>query len=281
MIGVRLQIALAAFTLDATLELPGSGVTAIYGPSGSGKTLLLRALAGLDRRARGRIAFGDTPWQDDDRRLFVPTHRRGVGYVFQEPSLFAHLTVRANLAFGQARTPAAARTIGWDQAIELLGVGPLLDRLPAALSGGERQRVAIARALLAGPQLLLLDEPLAALDVARRREILPYLARLQRELAIPMLYVSHAIEEVAALAQHLVLLDGGRVIASGPLIPTLARLDLPTAQEEHAGVVIEAQDAGYDAQFELVRLRFAGGQFELAPAGSGARASRRAMSAWR
>ena len=266
MIRARIELHKADFTLQAELALPARGVTAIYGPSGSGKTLLLRTLAGLERPASGHIAFGGELWQDDAQGLFVPTHRRGVGYVFQEPSLLTQHSVRRNLEFGLLRTPAPERTVGWDQAVELLRLGPLLERAPAALSGGERQRVAIARALLASPRLLLLDEPLAALDLARREEILPYLARLQRELALPLLYVSHQIEEVAALAQHLVLLERGRVLAAGALVPTLARLDLPTAQEDHAGVVIEARGGGYDPQFQLARLSFAGGSFELARA---------------
>jgi len=264
MLAATLQRALPAFTLRAELQVPAQGVTAVFGPSGSGKTLLLRALAGLDRQARGRVAFRGQCWQDDAQGRFVPTHQRALAYVFQEPSLFPQLSVRGNLEFGFVRTPAAARSVGWHQAIELLDVGPLLERAVDALSGGERQRVAIARALLASPQLLLMDEPLAALDVARRREILPCLLRLHRELSLPVIYVSHQIEEVTALAQHLVLLQEGAVLASGPTAQMLARLDLPTAQDEHAGVLIEASVVSHDADFHLARLQFAGGQIELA-----------------
>ncbi len=188
--------ALADFLLEADLTLPGRGVTALFGPSGSGKTTLLRCVAGL-ARAAGRVEINGECWQDDALRLFLPTHRRALGYVFQEASLFAHLSVRANLEFGLKRIPAAERKVGWDAALELLGIGHLLERGTQALSGGERQRVAIARALLTSPRLLLMDEPLAALDAKRKQEILPYLERLHDELAIPVLYVSHSPDEVA------------------------------------------------------------------------------------
>jgi molybdate transport system ATP-binding protein len=258
-IRAELALALPGFALRANLEIPARGITAIFGPSGAGKTLLLRALAGLERAVHGRVDVDGTWWQDDANGIFLRPHERAVGFVFQEPSLFDHQSVRANLAFGYARTPLAARTVQWDQAIELLGIAPLLDRLPARLSGGERQRVAIARALLASPRLLLMDEPLAALDAQRKREILPYLAQARRALDIPVVYVSHQIEEIAALAQHLVLFRDGAVTASGPLADILARIDLPTAQDDDGGVVIDAIAAGHDSQFHLTRLQFPGG----------------------
>ena len=262
----RFAIAYPGFTLRADLQLPGRGVTALFGASGSGKTSLLRAIAGLERHAGGYLAVNGEVWQD--ARHFVPTHRRPLGYVFQEASLFAHLDVARNLDYGLRRIPATARRVPRAQAIELLGIGHLLQRRPATLSGGERQRVAIARALLTAPQLLLMDEPLAALDAQRKAEILPYLARLRAELDIPVLYVSHALDEVIQLADHLVLLGGGRatgqVLASGPIAQTLARIDLPTAQSASAAVLIEATVQDYDSAYELLRLGFAGGEL-LAP----------------
>ena len=263
MIHADLRLDLPGFALRARLDLPARGVTAVFGPSGAGKTLLLRALAGLEPAARGRVAVAGQVWQDDASGIFLRTHERTLGYVFQEPSLLAHRSVRGNLAFGYERTPVAARTVGWDQAIELLDIGPLLERAPAGLSGGERQRIAIARALLASPRLLLMDEPLAALDAARKREILPFLARAQRALDIPLIYVSHQIEEIAALAEHLVVLHDGAVAGSGPLAPTLARLDLSPAQDEDGGVVVDAIAAAHDNRFHLTRLDFPGGQIHV------------------
>jgi molybdate transport system ATP-binding protein len=253
MIDVHLRLDRAGFALLAALELPPHGVTALFGPSGCGKTTLLRALAGLER-GRGRVALGAEVWQDDERGLFVPTHHRALGYVIQEAALFPHLDVRRNLAYGLQRTPPAARRIPLDQVVELLGIGPLMGRRPAHLSGGERQRVAIARALAASPKLLLMDEPLAALDAKRKAEVLPYLERLHRELALPIVYVSHSIEEVARLADHLVLLDAGQVLAAGPLSETLARLDLPLPLGEEAGVVLEGEVGERDAPWSLARL---------------------------
>lgn len=177
------------FLLDVDLALPGRGVTALFGHSGSGKTTVLRAIAGLERAAGGYIALGDTVWQDDAKGIFVPTHRRALGYVFQEASLFEHLTVEGNLEFGRQRTAESERRFKRSDVTELLGIDGLLKRRPATLSGGERQRVAIARSLLTAPQLLLMDEPLAALDLKRKLEILPYLERLHDELAIPVIYV--------------------------------------------------------------------------------------------
>ena len=195
-------------------------------------------LAGLERRARGRVAAGADVWQDSAQSLFVPPHRRALGYVFQEASLFAHLSVMGNLRYGLKRTTGAQQA-GLDQAIALLGIGHLLDRKPGTLSGGERQRVGIARALAVNPRLLLMDEPLAALDLQRKQEILPYLERLRGELDIPVLYVSHSPNEVARLADTLVVMDNGRVVASGPLAQTLARIDLPITLGEDAGAVLD------------------------------------------
>ena len=248
-----------AFTLDVDLPLPGAGITALFGPSGCGKTTLLRAVAGLVRPQPGRVVVGDQVWQDDAAGVWLPTHRRALGYVFQEASLFAHLSVQGNLDFGLKRVPAAERRIALDQAIELLGIGHLLARRPSQLSGGERQRVAIARALATSPRLLLMDEPLAALDAARKAELLPYFERLQRELRIPLLYVSHSLDEVARLATHMVLLDAGRVSANGPTGELLTRLDLPLAHGDHAGAVIDGAVGAIDQRWNLLEVRFHGG----------------------
>lgn len=254
-IAARFRLDYPGFTLDVDLALPATGVTALFGQSGSGKTTLLRAIAGLERVPGGRLVFDGEVWQD--AAVFLPTHRRPIGYVFQEASLFPHLSVRGNLDYGIKRRPASADFQG---TIELLGIGHLLDRKPERLSGGERQRVAIARALLTQPRLLLMDEPLAALDLARKEEILPYLEQLHETLKIPILYVSHAPDEVARLADHLVVLDGGRALASGPLTETLARLDLPIRLGEDAGVVLDAVVAAHDAEWHLAGVDFPGGR---------------------
>ncbi len=255
MIDVRLKRAYTGFSLDVDLNLPGRGVTALYGHSGSGKTTCLRCIAGLERAEQGFIQINDEVWQDSDNGIFVPPHKRALGYVFQEASLFPHLSVLANLQFGLKRIAKSQRRVDMAQATELLGIGHLLERHPQHLSGGERQRVGIARALLTSPKLLLMDEPLAALDSQRKREILPYLQRLHDELEIPLLYVSHAQDEVARLADHLVLLSEGKALASGPIGETLARLDLPMAMGDDAGVIIEGQVSAYDAQYQLLSLQ--------------------------
>ncbi len=256
-IQARFEVTYPGFGLEVDLALPSQGVTALFGPSGCGKTTLLRCMAGLTRAGRGQLVVQGDTWQDDTR--FMPVHQRPLGYVFQEANLFAHLSVRRNLAYGQSRVPAAAQRVEWSRAIELLGIGHLLDRMPARLSGGERQRVAIARALLSSPRLLLMDEPLAALDLARKNEFLPYLERLHRELDIPVIYVSHAPDEVARLADHIVVMAEGRAVAAGPLTETLARLDLPIQLGEDASVVLDAVVAERDAAWHLTRVAFPGG----------------------
>jgi len=253
MISAALALSRPGFALDVSLALPGRGVSVLFGPSGCGKTTVLRALAGLER-ARGHVRLGEEAWQDDARGVFLPPHRRPLGYVIQEAALFPHLTVRGNLEYGLKRIAPEARRVGLDQPVELLGIGHLMDRRPDTLSGGERQRVAIARALATSPRLLLMDEPLAALDAARKAELLPYLDRLHAELSMPVVYVSHAIDEVTRLAHHLVLMSDGRVVAAGGLADLMARLDLPTAREEGAGVVLEACVAERDSRWQLARL---------------------------
>jgi len=257
----RFRVDRGGFTLDAELTVPARGVTAIFGPSGCGKTTLLRSIAGLEHSADAYLRVGDEEWQSGERVL--PCHRRSLGYVFQEVSLFAHLTVRRNLEYGFKRVPDGAHRVAFDDAVALLGVAPLLDRHPSRLSGGERQRVAIARALLTSPRLLLMDEPLAALDQESKDEILPFLDRLHEELAIPVLYVSHSPDEVARLADHLVLMRDGRVAATGPIADMMTRVDLPLAHGDDAEAVIEATVVGHDDHYHLTYVEFPGGQFTV------------------
>ncbi|WP_462322428.1 molybdenum ABC transporter ATP-binding protein [Halochromatium sp.] len=315
MLGIqaRLRVDWPGFQLEVNEHLPARGVTALFGHSGSGKTTLLRCIAGLEHAAEGEIRFNGEVWQDAE--IWVPTHQRPIGYVFQEASLFPHLSVLGNLRYGQRRSrgrsglinragqglvngfsgrargvagPGLETSIGTstenrlgktaagasadsspedgsgidrfslEQAIELLGIGHLLKRRPAALSGGERQRVGMARALAVNPRLLLMDEPLAALDLKRKLEILPYLERLHDQLEIPVLYVSHAPDEVARLADHILVMDAGRVLASGPLNETLSRLDLPIRLGEDAGVVLDGQVAERDERWHLLRVACCG-----------------------
>lgn len=249
------------FSLDVNLTIPARGVTAIFGPSGCGKTTLLRAIAGLERASTSYLKVGDDLWQDSGR--FLAPHRRPLGYVFQEPSLFAHLKVRRNLEYGLKRLDIGSRTVSLERAIELLGIGHLLERRPHQLSGGEQQRVAIARALAVSPAMLLLDEPLAALDAKRKQEILPYLELLHSELDIPVLYVSHSRDEVARLADHMVLLKDGRVQASGTVSELFSSLDLALAHEPDAETVIDAVVAARDDTYGLTYLDFPGGRFTV------------------
>jgi molybdate transport system ATP-binding protein len=244
-----------SFLLDVDVSLPDRGITAVFGPSGCGKTTLLRCIAGLEPETRGRVAIGQRVWQDDSR--FLAPHRRRAGYVFQDGALFSHLDVRGNLAFGMKRRsgdPAALEEIAI-----LLGLEPLLDREVAGLSGGERQRVALARALLAGPDLLLLDEPLAALDQKSRHAIYPYLERVGAETAIPFLYVTHILDEAARLADHLVLMEHGRAVHSGPLAELLTSHDPGLAHGGNAGCVVFATVESLDEEYHLARLAFPGG----------------------
>lgn len=256
MITAQFKVDWPGFSLDLELQLPGRGVTAIFGHSGSGKTTLLRCIAGLERAKEGLLSFNGEIWQD--ARTFLPVHKRPLGYVFQEASLFPHLSVLDNLRYGQKRS-VAEKIVSLEQVVDLLGIGHLLERKPDRLSGGERQRVGIARALAVSPRLLLMDEPLAALDLARKREILPYLERLHDELDIPVLYVTHAPDEVARLADHLVMLDAGLVVADGPLAETLSRIDLPFGLAEEREVVLDAVIGERDRDWHLARMDFNGG----------------------
>lgn len=262
-LAVRLRTQLGTFRLDVDFVAPGRGITALFGPSGAGKTSVLRCAAGLERAHEGRLSLNGVCWQDEARGLFVPAHRRAIGYVFQETSLFAHLSVRGNLEYGWKRTAAGERRIVFEQAVEWLRLGPLLDRGPENLSGGERQRVAIARALLTSPELLLLDEPLSALDEEAKAEILPYLERLHRELLVPAVYVSHALDDVIRLADYIVLLDAGKVREHGPLAALLTRVDLPIARGDAAGSIVEATAVEHEAAFHLTQLEFDGGRLTV------------------
>ncbi|MBD1553865.1 molybdenum ABC transporter ATP-binding protein [Pseudomonas typographi] len=253
-IKARIALSRERFHLEVNLALPGNGISALFGPSGSGKTTLLRCLAGLERATQAYIEVAGEVWQDTAQGVFLPPHRRALGYVFQEASLFPHLSVRGNLDYGMRRVALAQRRITPVAVCAMLGIEALLDRAPQHLSGGERQRVGIARALLTSPRLLLMDEPLAALDSALKQEILPYLERLRDELDIPLVYVSHAQDEVARLADHLAVLDHGELVASGPIGETLARLDLPLAHSQDAGVVVRAQVQHFDAHYQLLSL---------------------------
>ena len=263
MIHLKLKQQLADFTLDLDLTLPARGVSAIVGPSGSGKTTLLRCVAGLEKADQALIEINGNCWQDSQHGLWLPPHKRALGYVFQEASLFDHLSVHGNLDYGRRRSAEPASDKQAAQIIKLLGIGHLLQRSTTGLSGGERQRVGIARALLTNPRLLLLDEPLTALDPQRKADILPYLGRLHAELDIPLLYVSHSPDEVARLADHLVLLENGALRASGPLQTLLPRLDLPMAHSDDARSVLHGQVSACDDHYQLLELTLAGSVLKL------------------
>jgi molybdate transport system ATP-binding protein len=251
------------FVLDVNFHLPGRGVTAIFGPSGSGKTTLIRCIAGLERAIPGLVEINGHCWQDESRHWFLPTYQRALGYVFQEASLFPHLSVIKNLQYGWHRIPPSQRHVIFEEVVTFLGITNLLHRKPERLSGGERQRVAIARALLTSPQLLLMDEPLAALDADSKAEILPFLEKLHEQLSIPVLYITHTLWEVMHLADTLLVIEQGKVVSSGALTEVLTRLDLPIAHAYDAGVVIEATVVEHDEQFNLTYLEYSGGRLSL------------------
>jgi len=275
MIRAEFKGTIGKFSLDAGFTSPAKGVTALFGPSGCGKTTVLRCIAGLLRVSDGVCEIDGDRWQDRSG-TFLPTHRRPLGYVFQEASLFPHLTVRRNLLFG---TPVAAlaergggaarQAIAFDEVVDLLGVTALLDRSPRNLSGGERQRVAIGRALLSQPKLLLMDEPLSALDRATKNEILPFLERLRDRLSLPIVYVTHDIAEVERLADQIVLMEKGRVLAAGPLEMLQSDPSLPLAMGRDAAVSLDGAVEAYDAAYGLVTLSIRGGRL-TAPASHGA-----------
>ena len=260
---IRLTLPRAGFTLSVDLCLPGRGITVLFGASGSGKTSVLRCVAGLERAGNALVKIDGQIWQDDAAKVFLPTWQRPLGYVFQEASLFEHLDVQGNLQFGLSRSQTPDNRQALDDAVELLGIGGLLKRRTQQLSGGERQRIAIARALSAKPRLLLLDEPLAALDYARRQDILPWLERLRDELKIPMLYVTHSADEAARLGERLVVLEQGQVKAAGPVAEVLAAAGSPLAAGDDAGALLEGRLAERDERWHLIRVDFSGGSLWL------------------
>ena len=264
MIETRFHIPRQDFALDVEQTFPASGVTALFGPSGCGKTTWLRAIAGLERTRNGLCRVNGQTWQDD--RTFLPAHARPIGYVFQDAALFAHLSVHANLRYASRRAHARP-PFSMDELITRLELAPLLHRYPAFLSGGEAQRVAIARALLSAPQLILMDEPLAALDVRARRSILGLLEDLRQTLSIPLIYVSHSRDETARLADHLVIMKSGRVSACGPLLKLWTRLDIAREHGGAASSVIAARVSGHDETWHLTRLDFSAGSILVARSG--------------
>jgi molybdate transport system ATP-binding protein len=261
LIEIAIEKKLGSFALDARLEAPESGVTALFGRSGVGKTSVINALAGLLRPDRGRIIVGGTTLFDSERGIDLPPEKRRLGYVFQEARLFPHYSVRGNLLYGAKSENAGP---SFETVVDLLGIKDLLARRPADLSGGEKQRVAIGRALLASPRLLLMDEPLASLDEPRKHEIMPFIERLRDELKLPIFYVSHEMEEIIRLADLLVLLDGGKVAASGSVEELTSRLDLwPLTGRYEAGAVIRTVLRGHDTTFGLSELAFPGGRLRV------------------
>lgn len=253
------------FSLDVSFQIPDQGITVLFGSSGCGKTTVLRCTAGLER-AHGRVIVSDQVWQDDAKQIFVPPWQRRLGYVFQEASLFEHLNVVENLRFGLKRSGGLKNKKRFTEAVELLGIGHLLQRRVQALSGGERQRVAIARALLMTPDLILMDEPLAALDWQRKQEILPWLERLRDELSVPMLYVTHSADEMARLADQLICFDNGRITAQGPLEEVLVER-WPGAGIDGASVVLSGMIESRSSQWGMAMVGVDGVSFEVTDSG--------------
>ena len=258
MIECKIKVQLESFMLDANFSIPDRGITVVFGPSGSGKTTLLRAIAGLEKSDKGFLKIGDSVWQKGEDLL--ATHKRQIGYVFQDAALFDHLDVKGNLNF------VIKRAIGLKEDFiesihNLLEIKTLLNRKTTQLSGGERQRVAIARALLTNPKILLLDEPLSALDLKRKNEILPYLDSIHNDLEIPILYVTHSQDEMSRLADHLLLIEDGNIVGSGPVNDMLTRFDMPLSHGGDAVSIIEAEVLKRDSEFNLMHLDFLGGQF--------------------
>ena len=257
-IELRYGLQRGEFSFDVDLELPLRGITGVFGQSGAGKTTLLRCIAGLEQPQIAKLVVAGDVWQDSAAGVRPAVHERDIGYVFQEPRLFGHLDVRGNIEYGRRRRgPDGAPDI--DRVIDLLGIGGLLDRRPDQLSGGEAQRVAIARALLCAPRFVLMDEPLASLDAARKEEILPYLDRLHVDSDVPIVYVSHNIGEICRLCDHLVIVDNGRVVGNGELQSVLVRTDLPILTGEEAGSVIHGTVSDYDRDDGLTKLSYSGG----------------------
>ena len=265
MIEVDVTRRIGEFSLAAKFSSDSQGITALFGRSGAGKTSLVNALAGLLKPERGRIVIDDMVLFDSAAGIDLPPERRRIGYVFQESRLFPHLSVRGNLEYGMKRVPASERHVDFDQVTGVLGIDGLLARRPRRLSGGERQRVALGRALLASPRILLMDEPLASLDAPRKEEILPFIERLRDSFNVPIVYVSHAMEEIIRLADTMVLMSDGAVAATGPVEELTSRLDLrPLTGRFEAGAVILTSVSGHDDEFGLTRLSFPGGVLRVA-----------------
>ncbi|GDX84601.1 molybdenum import ATP-binding protein ModC [Methylococcaceae bacterium] len=262
-ITARFKLDYGEFQLSVNLSLPNSGITVLFGHSGSGKTTLLRCIAGLEQAQQGYLEINGNVWQDSDGGIFLPTYKRPLGYVFQDANLFSHLTVAENLNYGLKRIKTRFDKPKINHILDLLGIQHLLERMPDCLSGGEKQRVAIARALVLNPEILLMDEPLASLDAKRKQEILPFLSRLNNELNIPILYVTHSQQELAQLADSLVVMDAGKVLASGLLSKTLSRLDLPLSQDHDAITVWNTTIVEHETDFHLTRVLFEGGSLSL------------------
>ncbi len=258
------QLAFSDFTVNIDEVVSLSGITALFGASGSGKSTLLRILAGLERRAKGRVVFNDMVWADSGSGTFVPAHRRPVGLVFQDGRLFPHLTVDGNLNYALSRSPKDQRPIGFEQVVEALDLSTLLERKPAGLSGGERQRVALGRTVLTQPGLLLLDEPLSALDVRRKGELLPFIEKVPDVFGIPAIFVSHAVDEVARLADQAIILVDGQVALRGELPDIFQQLDMHgfTGNFE-AGAVVEAKVTGHNTQYQLTNLDLGGRALQM------------------
>lgn len=262
-LSIDIRHRLGAFELNAAFESSGR-LTALFGSSGSGKTSLVNIIGGLIRPDQGRIVADGRVLVDTAKRLVLPKHKRSIGYVFQDARLFPHMTVSQNLRYGRFFTPASQRYSDMDGVVDLLGIGHLLDRRPGALSGGEKQRVAIGRALLASPRLMLMDEPLAALDDSRKAEIMPYIERLRDETKIPIVYVSHSIAEVARLATDMVVLDRGNVAATGPASAILQKLDLLPAEDRgEAGAVLDMRVTSRDEAFDMCTLASPAGEIQV------------------
>ena len=251
-LSARFQLNRSRFSLDVDFDIPDTGISVLFGPSGCGKSTLLRCMAGLEQ-AYGTLHVKNICWQNSDNKLFIPTHRRGIGVVFQDPALFSHLNVRQNLAYAAKRSAAGKSEL--ENISQLLKLDGLLERDTVSLSGGEKQRVAIARALLSQPELLLMDEPLAALDVERKNEILPYLDQLNRRLNIGIVYVTHNIDELLTLADYLLIMNNGRMLAHGRPAQLLSRLDLPLAQRDDACSIIACNVLNHEANYNLTRLQ--------------------------
>ena len=251
---IELQLARSDFHLDVKMRLPCAGISVLFGPSGSGKTTVLRCVAGLELQAKGLVRLGDVTWQSEQPLCRVPTHQRSLGYVFQEASLFEHLNVRQNIEFGVKRSQRRNGHAASGDVVALLGLSHLLQRSVTQLSGGERQRVAMARALATQPRLLLLDEPLAALDQARKNDVLPWLEKLRDELRIPMLYVTHSVDELSRLGDHLVVLENGHVKASGPVAHTLSALDPLRVATQDVGALLQGPVVAIDHPWHLAKV---------------------------